>query len=199
MMRRFTKLKERIEDEDGLVRAFENFEGYDHVTGPPCASCVESERRCDHGRCAERWVFVVAQPGVAAVELVIATPHFPPETPRVIREGAEWYSHGLQYHSAWPQSKEQVLKGPGTDVCDFLLGGCYDGGWRSGEQEDGAHMDALLRTEEPLPQTKLWEWLRLDLAEKIERIEEARREDGDLRWVVCKCCEGEGALDKRKL
>ena len=174
--------------------------GYDHVNGPPCDECAKAKRRCDHGRCADIWGFIVIQEGVAAVELQLFTPYYPQGLPPTV--DAYWSARAHFYHVAWPTSREGVIHGPDTESCSFLGDvPCYG-------QDAGLLIDAdtklvplVDRTQtSPAPDShpKLWQALEEDLGEAIERFKQLREAAGDLRWKKCPHCDDDGLIDLSK-
>jgi hypothetical protein len=181
-----------------IQRVFDVRPGYD------CRKECTHKCKGAHGIHCDEWVYtVVSRDHRAALALEVYTPFYPPTVnKRSILEVRKPFSGGwLCFHYGFATTKEQVQdpESRGTDNCAYI-GKCWTSGsalnanalvdgWFENNSE-GAWPNGPGNQLETQP--NLWLALEKSLAEYIDYNERERREDGDLKWVQCKHCAGEG-------
>jgi hypothetical protein len=187
------------ESSNMIQRVFNVKPGYD------CTVKCEHDRKGAHGIHCTEWVYtVVNRDAHIALELEVYTPFYPESVqPKSyihnLLEQKPYTGTFLRWHFGYATTREQVKTRPDASNCEFI-GRCWaDGSGLAAEPLVAKHFERnyeggwhRLGAEQLTEQPALWVALEQKLHTLLEQLEAARREDGDLKWSVCRKCEGAG-------
>ncbi len=161
--------------------------------GYDCRVECKHKVKGQHGIHCDEWVYaVVDRDAQAALELRTYTPFYP----NGFEPGFDnkFWGANLALHLGFAINKEQVKNPEPHPNCAYI-GLCFDGGsWGLlADELVQAHFD---QTSENRDQPKLWQALEEKFVLLVQRANREALEDGDLKWVRCKCCKGEGVVEK---